>query len=177
MRKEQFGVGVLFRSGAENNDAVMVTERDSNEFVTLCRAAGAPTDALDGYAIGAEYTNITNGAKYVNTGTTASTTWTLIGTVAPGSVALADLATGITPSHIVIAAGKSTAEVDADASVVITEAGILAASDFAVVTLAAAANAVYVTKAVVTNDTITITLSGNGGAGTVVAYAVYRAAA
>lgn len=77
-------------------------------------------------------------------------------------------------SHSLIASGLSAAEVDADASVVITVAGVLA-TDIVTATLSAAANAVYVTKAVCTADTITITLSGNGGAGTVVNYQVARA--
>lgn len=84
---------------------------------------------------------------------------------------------GAALSHIVIAAGKSTAETDADATVTITVAGILAASDFAQAQLIAATNAVYVTKTVVTDNTVTVTLSGNGGAGTQVSYVVYRQAA
>lgn len=78
------------------------------------------------------------------------------------------------PSHSIIAAGLSAAEVDADATVTITVAGV-AATDVVTATLSAAANAVYVTKAVCTADTITVTLSGNGGAGTVVNYQVSRA--
>lgn len=79
------------------------------------------------------------------------------------------------PSHSIVAAGSSAAENDADASVVIAIPGV-AATDVATVTLRAAANAVYVTKAVLTADTLTVTLSGNGGAGTVVDYTVSRAA-
>lgn len=78
------------------------------------------------------------------------------------------------PSHSIIAAGTSAAEVDADATVTITITGAVA-GDVAVVTLRAAANAVYVTKAVLTADTLTVTLSGNGGAGTQVDYIVIRA--
>lgn len=73
-------------------------------------------------------------------------------------------------------AGTSTAEVDADATVTITVTGA-AATDVASAVLRAAANAVYVTKAVLTSNTLTVTLSGNGGAGTLVDYVVYRAAA
>lgn len=43
------------------------------------RGSGAPSDGLAGYAIGCEYTNTANGKIYVNTGTTASTTWTVVG--------------------------------------------------------------------------------------------------
>ena len=77
------------------------------------------------------------------------------------------------PSHSIIAAGTSAAEVDADATVVIAIPGA-AATDVATATLRAAANAVNVTKAVLTADTLTVTLSGNGGAGTTVDYMVSR---
>lgn len=70
--------------------------------------------------------------------------------------------------------GKSTVENDADAAVVITVTGALAASDFAQAQLIAATADVYVEKTVVTNDTVTVTLSGNGGVGTQVSYVVYR---
>jgi hypothetical protein len=78
-------------------------------------------------------------------------------------------------SHVPMFGGLSAAEVDADATVTIAAAGVLA-TDVVVATLSAAANAVYVTKAVCTANTITVTLSGNGGAGTVVNYVVFRAA-
>jgi predicted RecA/RadA family phage recombinase len=78
------------------------------------------------------------------------------------------------PAHSLIAAGLSAAENDADASVVITVAGV-AATDVVTATVSAATAAVYVTKAICTADTITVTLSGNGGAGTVVNYQVSRA--
>lgn len=78
------------------------------------------------------------------------------------------------PAASIIAAGLSAAENDADASVVITVAGVVA-TDVVTATVSAAAAAVYVTKAVCTANTITVTLSGNGGAGTVVNYQVSRA--
>jgi predicted RecA/RadA family phage recombinase len=82
---------------------------------------------------------------------------------------------GSNPSHSIIAAGTSAAENDVDASVVIPLTGV-AATDVAQVTLRAATAAVYVTKAVLTADTLTVTLSGNGGVGTQVDYVVARAA-
>lgn len=65
--------------------------------------------------------------------------------------------------------GLSVSESDADATVTISVPGLVA-GDVAVCTLKAAANAVYVTKAVCGTDSIVVTLSGNGGAGTVVSY-------
>lgn len=80
------------------------------------------------------------------------------------------------PSHSIVAAGISAAENDADGTVTVAIPG-LKATDIATATLAAAANAVYVTKAVCSVNTLTISLSGNGGAGTQVNYHVARAVA
>lgn len=73
----------------------------------------------------------------------------------------------------VLFAGTSTAETDDDSSVVITLTGA-AATDIGIANLSAAANAVYVTKVVMSANTMTVTLSGNGGAGTTVDYLVVR---
>jgi predicted RecA/RadA family phage recombinase len=78
------------------------------------------------------------------------------------------------PAASIIAAGSSASETDADATVTVTITG-LAATDRCIASLRAAANAVYVTKVVPTTDTLTITLSGNGGAGTIVDYICCRA--
>ncbi|GAB63098.1 MAG: DUF2190 family protein [Candidatus Jettenia sp.] len=84
--------------------------------------------------------------------------------------------TGYTPTHIAVFAGTSAAENDVDATVVITVTGALA-TDVASVVLRAAANDVYIKKAVLTSNTLTVTLSGNGGSGTEVDYVVFRAVA
>jgi hypothetical protein len=76
--------------------------------------------------------------------------------------------------YVVKFAGLSTAETDSDASVVISLTGA-AATDIGFAVYAAGANAVYVTKVVMSTNTMTVTLSGNGGAGTQVAYQVLRA--
>lgn len=95
----------------------------------------------------------------------------------PSSTGLIDLDCCLRASnqtHNLISAGISAAEVDADATVTVAIPGLLT-TDIATATLAAAANAVYVTKAVCTADTLTVTLSGNGGAGTQVSYQIARA--
>ena len=104
-------------------------------------------------------------------------TMTNAGVTAIGAkkVTKAILAATLQPSHVVKFAGSSTAEVDADAEIVITVTGALS-TDVASVVLRAATNAVYVTKAVLSADTLTVTLSGNGGAGSIVDYSVLRAA-
>jgi len=79
----------------------------------------------------------------------------------------------LNPAAKIVAAGLSDAETDDDSEVVVLDARI-AATDIALVTLKAAGNAVYVTKAACTAGTLTVTLSGNGGAGTVVNYTILR---
>lgn len=78
--------------------------------------------------------------------------------------------------------GASTAEIDNNASVVVSDNRI-AAGDIAIVTIADqtgqagagdTTTPVYVVKAVCTDGTLTVTLSGNGGAGTVINYIIVR---
>lgn len=72
--------------------------------------------------------------------------------------------------------GSSTAETDADAEVVVLDNRIVA-GDIAIVTIAGQAGGatpVYVVKAVCTAGKLTVTLSGNGGAGTVINYIIVR---
>ena len=93
-----------------------------------------------------------------------------------GFIVLApEMRAGSNASHSVIAAGTSAAENDADATITITLTGA-AATDVAVASVRASTAAVYVVKAVLTADTLTVTLSGNGGVGTQVDYIVTRAA-
>jgi hypothetical protein len=72
--------------------------------------------------------------------------------------------------------GVSVSETDADASVVITATGVLA-TDYAIAVMVAGATAQAVNKVVCTTNTVTVGLAGNGGAGTIVFYVVYRATA
>ncbi|MBZ0158399.1 MAG: hypothetical protein K8I29_19550 [Alphaproteobacteria bacterium] len=76
----------------------------------------------------------------------------------------------------IFAIGTTEAANDATGTIAITATGVLA-TDVVVVTLRASTNVVYVLKAVPTPDTITVTLSGAGGAGTQVDYVVLRAVA
>ena len=73
-----------------------------------------------------------------------------------------------------VVSGVSAAETDADATVVITVAGV-AATDYATALMVAGATPQAVTKVVCTTNTVTVSLAGNGGAGTVVFFEVFRA--
>ena len=72
-----------------------------------------------------------------------------------------------------IGAALSPSETDSDASVVISDERI-DVGDIVLCTIAGQAGTAYIVKAVVTANTCTVTLSANGGAGTVIAYAIYR---
>ena len=94
-----------------------------------------------------------------------------------GAVGKAELATAVLPSHVVKFAGSTASENDGDSSVVGT-AGVyvgIAATDFVSCTIRAQAGTAYIKACVPSADTITVTLSGNGGVGTVIDYVVVRA--
>lgn len=82
MRREQLSVGTLFRSGATNADAILVTERDSSNFVTSCHGTIAAPSATAGYQVGCKYLNTSTAVEYVNVGTTTSCTFR-VGPVVP----------------------------------------------------------------------------------------------
>lgn len=77
MRREQMSVGVLFQGGAENGDGVIVTNRDGDEFITICKGATVP-NAKAGYAVGCMFIKTDTGKLYLNSGTTASCTFGIV---------------------------------------------------------------------------------------------------
>ena len=91
----------------------------------------------------------------------------------PADLTNDNLADAIKLGTRIVCAGLSVAESDADASVVISDDRI-AVGDIVVASVAAQAGTASIQKAVVTANTITVTLSGNGGAGTIIAYIVCR---
>jgi len=91
------------------------------------------------------------------------------------NVTLAKLAAGITPSHIIKFAGKEN-NGGGSATIAITVTGALA-SDIAFAQVQASTNAVSVQKVTPSADTVTVLLSGDPGAATVISYEVLRAAA
>lgn len=93
-----------------------------------------------------------------------------------GSVTLAKLASGITPSHIVKFAGQTTT-VGGAAAEAFTVTGALA-TDLAFVQVVDDGTAnVTVLQAVMTADTLTVTFSANPGNDAVINYQILRAAA
>lgn len=105
---------------------------------------------------------------YLNAGLTSSQ-------LASGSVTLAKLATGITPSHVVKFAGKYTT-LGGAASEAQTVTGV-AATDIVVATLQAkGATPRTILTAAPTTNTLTYVFSGDPSTDHVISYVVYRAA-
>jgi len=90
---------------------------------------GAPSDGVTGAGVaekGSIYARTSNGAQYYNTGTKASPTWTLQGTVAPGSVGASELDASAVGSAAMDATLLQYAEVSiSSADIVSTSAGKL----------------------------------------------------
>lgn len=162
---------------------VALKDEEGNARLIKCTVANLPTGA--GYAIGC-IAMTEAGALYVNTGTATAASFVVIGTIAANSVVttaikdanvtLAKLAAGITPSHIVKFAGTSEAYAGGGTSVAITVTGALP-TDVATAVIRSSTNAVSIVKAVLTDDTLTVTFSGDPGAGTTIDYSILRAAA
>lgn len=91
------------------------------------------------------------------------------------NVTLAKLAAGIAPSHIIKFAGKEN-NGGGSATIAITVTGALA-TDVVFAQVEASTNAVQVQKVTPSADTVTVLLSGDPGAATVISYQVLRAAA
>jgi len=95
-------------------------------------------------------------------------------TIQAGAIDLAMLSSGITPSHVTKYAGKEN-NGGGSATIAITQAGVLS-TDLVFAQLEASTNAVTVQKVTPTADTVTVLLSGDPGAATVVTWQVLRAA-
>lgn len=89
------------------------------------------------------------------------------------SVSVEDLDSGIEFSHRVVYAGKEN-NAGGSATVAITVTGVVT-GDIVFAQIQASTNAVTVQKVTPTANTITVLLSGDPGASTVIAYQVLRA--
>jgi hypothetical protein len=154
---------------------VALTDNSGNATLVECVVGSIPS-AVAGYAIGCDLLATDTGAHYYNTGTATSCSFVAVGTVTAGSVALASLAAGITPSHVVKYAGKITWS-GSGASLATTVAGVVA-TDIVMATIQTApTQAAYLVSAAPTTNTITLVLSAaNTSNDAVVAYTVFRAA-
>jgi hypothetical protein len=166
-----------FYPGTLNSDGVEVAFTDENKNAVLCKvAAGSIPSTTAGYAIGCILVATDTGAAYTNTGSATSCTFTLQASVTNGSVTLAKLASGITPSHVVKYAGSITWS-GSGASLATTVTGV-AATDIVMATIQTVpTQAAYLVSAAATLNTITLVLSAaNTSNNAVIAYTVFRAA-
>lgn len=121
---------------------------------------------------------LTGAISITNAGLTALVANSVVtASITNANVTLAKLAAGITPSHVIKFASQVTT-VGGAAAEAFAVVGALAVSDRAFVQVVndGAAN-VTVLMAVVTNDTLTVTFSGNPGNDVVINYQIIRAAA
>lgn len=95
---------------------------------------------------------------------------------ANGAVTLAALATAIAPSHVVKFAGKHTTA-GGDATEVITVTGLLTTDVVHVTVQTAGATPRSIVAAVLTANTITVTMSDDPSTDHILAYSVLRATA
>lgn len=166
--------GSNFFTPANTTVDIALTDEKSLARLIKCTVANLPTGA--GYAVGC-VAMTEAGALYSNTGTSSSATFTIVSTVTAGSVTLANLATGISPSHIVKYAGKITWS-GSGATLATTVTGV-ASTDIVVASIQTKpTQAAYIAAVAPTTDTVTLTLSAaNTSNDAVIAYTVFRAAA
>lgn len=121
MRREEFSVGRLIRSGSTNG-AVTVLETDENGKVVLCKCAtGSIPSAAAGYAVGCLLVDTTTGKLYQNDSVT-SCTFNSIGDITSAEIA----ANAITPIKL----GVRTVVALADAAAAPTIAQLMTSSIF-----------------------------------------------
>jgi len=173
---EKLGNGV-----AGTTADITVLERDNSGNISRATGLDVPVDTTAGYAKGCVFidTNVAagTGGRYTNVGTTVSCNFDLEGTVSSGSVSADDLATAITPSHVVKYAGEVT-WTGGGTSIATTVAGVLATDIVQATIQTVPTQAAYIVSCAVTADTITTTLSAaNTDNNAVIAYTVFRAIA
>ena len=159
----------LTGGGTEGTVSLAVNVDDStleiNTDIVRVKDAGITAAKLAAAVAGAGLTGGAGSALAVGAGTGI--------TVAADAVGLA---AAYTPSHVVKFAGISTTANDLTGTIAITVTGALE-TDIASAVVRSATADVYVKKATLTADTLTVTLSGAGGVDTIIDYSVLRAVA
>ena len=154
---------------------IALTDDAGNALLVKSTVANIPS-AVAGYAVGCLLIATDTGALYSNTGTATSASFVVGGTITNGSVLLASLATGISPSHVVKYAGTITWS-GSGASLATTVTGV-ATTDIVMATITVkGTQAAYLVSAAPTLNTITLVLSAaNTSNDYQISYTVFRAA-
>jgi hypothetical protein len=154
---------------------VAMTDNSNNATLVECLVTNIPSQVA-GYAVGCDLLATDTGAHYYNTGTALLASFVAVGTITAGSVLLASLAPGITPSHVVKYAGTITWS-GSGASLATTVTGV-ATTDIVMATITVkGTQAAYLVSAAPTLNTITLVLSAaNTSNDYQISYTVFRAA-
>ncbi len=145
----------------------------TNAFVALTGNAGLSTTLSSGNIFVGNNSNVATGVALSGAATISNAG---VLTLAPASVALSNLATGIAPAAVIKFAAQYTTTGGAAAEA-ITVTGAVAATDRAFVQMVDnGTNNVTVLQAVVTTNILTVTFSGDPGADTIINYQLIRAA-
>ena len=163
-------VGTNFFTKASPTVDIAFTDGAGNARLINCTVANLPS-AVAGYAVGC-IAQTEAGALYSNTGSATSCTFTIVSTVTAGSVTLANLATAISPSHVVKYAGTASGGTTATRAYTVTGA---LSTDVATAVIRASTNAASIQKATLSTDTLTVLFSTDPGASTTVDYSILRA--
>ena len=183
---------IIFVTGSDDQSIVRVTAVDPITVASFIDASVIPDGSITNAKVNAsaaidysKLATLTDGNLLVGNGSNVATSVAMSGdvtiantgatTIGAGAIDLAMLSSGITPSAIVVYDGKES-NGGGSATVAITVTGV-AATDRVFAQLEASTNAVTVQKVTPTADTITVTLSGDPGASTIIAYQAIRTAA
>lgn len=159
--------GLFYNNGSQFRvgDVMYCVCSDSNIWVNVTTAGTTVITVAQG-----------SGPDSVNTADIVNSAITTI-KIADANVTLAKLAAGITPSHVIKFGGQLTT-VGGAAAEAFAVVGAVAATDMAFVQIVDNGSGnVTALQAVVTNNVLTVTFSGNPGADTIFNYQIIRAAA
>lgn len=181
---------IIFLQGTDDEAMVEVTSVTTNvtvsEYSMASLADGAVTNAKVNASAAIDWSKmaaLTDGQLLIGSATDVATDVAVSGdiaitnagvtTIQAGAVDKAMLASTVRPAYMVVYAGKES-NGGGSATVAITEAGTLA-TDLVFAQVEASTNAVTVNKVTPTTDTVTVLMSGDPGASTIITYQVLRA--
>lgn len=181
LRSVIFDGTVVNATKAGTSAVIKVLMYDEDRHILMATGTDVPADTTSGYAKGCTFidTDVTAGTSgtYINVGTSSECNFDVSGTISAGTVELADLATGITPSHVVKYAGEVT-WTGSGATLASTVTGV-AATDVVVASFhTLGTEGTILQGAVASTNTITYTIdAANTTNDAVISYMVLRAAA
>jgi hypothetical protein len=174
------GEGFFTRDASDNTFVAETVPGSLSETLINGRVfVGNASNVATGVAMSGDVAIVANGTTTIQADaiTTAKILDDAVTTakILNANVTVAKLATALQPSHVVKYAGKEE-DGGGSATVAITVTGV-AATDIVFAQLQASTNAVNIQKVTPTTNTITVLMSGDPGASTVISYQALRAIA